>query len=171
MPNIANSLNNYIAIKERLLIAFPELAEDDQALIDTLDGETDLTDAIITVLRSADDDKMLSDAIDNRIAELKARKDRLEARYEKKRDIVAQVMDDAGRKRIVAPDFTVTLSDGQRKVVIVNETMIPKNLMVTPEPPPAKPDKKAIGTLLKSEEIVPGCVLSNPQPHLIVRRT
>ena len=44
-------------------------------------------------------------------------------------------------------------------VVIEDEILIPAELMVTPDPPPKRPNKVAIGAKLKAGEDVPGARL------------
>lgn len=170
MTNIAAALADHLALKERLLAEFPELAEDERTLLDTLDGISRLDEAIIAVIRSAEEDRTLVAALAIRIEELEERKARLEKRIERKREIAAEAMERGGLKKLTAPDFTLSLSAGAPKVIITDEGQIPAHLMVTPEPPAPKPDRRAIAGLLKSGVDVPGCVLSNPQPHLTVRR-
>lgn len=171
MANLSQELATHLAIRERLLTLFPELTDDDQALLDTLEGESNLDLAIIAVVRSAEDDSDLVVGIEERIEQMRGRFSRLKERIQKKRDICAETMAAAGIKKIVAPEFTLSLSHGQRRVIITDEASLPQQFLVQPEPPPPAPDKKAIAAAIKSGAHVPGAELGNAADHIAIRRS
>ena len=70
-------------------------------------------------------------------------------------------------KNMVLPHITLTISKGQRQVVITDEKALPAELMHPPIPP--RPDLKAIKAALKAGEIVPGAELGNAIPFLTTR--
>jgi len=157
-------------LKAELLKAFPDLAEDEQALIDTLDGISDLDCAIEEVIASAADDEAFAAALDTRMKDMKARKQRFEARAERKYAIVEDVMVRCGRRKITRPRATVWISDKQRTVIVTDPALIPADYKTTPKAPDPEPDKKAILAALKAGEQIPGAELSNAgQPQLNVR--
>ena len=158
------------ALADRLREMYPDLAADDPALITTLEGESNLTEALGHLVRSSELDRTMAAALTIRVDEMEQRRQRIESTMERKRELVAKVMENCGIKRIAQCDFTAVLTAGQPKVIVTNEKEIPGYLMVVPEPPPPKPDKRAIAGLLKAGAIVPGAVLSNAQPHITVRR-
>src|SRR4051794_13124630 len=90
-------------LRERLLDQFPDL--DDATLVDTLEGETDLRPMLAELVRSALDDEALSSGLSTRLAEMKARVQRLELRAEKKRELARRVMAEAEIRTLVEPDF------------------------------------------------------------------
>ena len=166
--SLHDALFAWSSAKATLLALYPSLAEDDPALIDSLDGETNVTEAIAKVIRSAEDDRAMAAALKIRMAEMGERAARLEARIEHKREIAAKAMDQCGLKRVEAPDFTASLAQGKPKVIITDETALEAAYLFTPAP---KPDKTKIAEHLKGGCIVPGATLSNSPPHLTVRRT
>ncbi len=157
-------------LREQLIVQFPVLAEDETALVDTLDGISDLKEMLVAVMRTADEDEMLVGGIEAREAELKERRERLAKRIATKREIVCRVMERADLKKIEAPEFTLSLRNIAGSVVITDETKIPADYMRTPEPPAPQPDKKKIGGALKANTEVPGALLSNGGVGLSVRK-
>lgn len=165
---LTNALTHHLYLKEQLKVAFPDQSDDD--LADTLEGESNLNEAIIRVMRSADEDALMLPGIDQRVDELGERKARLAHRIEKKREIVAKIMERAGIQTIPAPEFTLSLSRRGPVVVITDETAIPAAYKTKPDPPEPKIDKKLIKAALDAKTAVPGAVLSNGSYSLTVRR-
>jgi hypothetical protein len=167
--NLHAALAEHRDLKAELLAAYPELIADEQTLNDTLDGCSSLDEAIAAVIRSAEEDRALCEALSARMEDMKARLERLKARVEKKREAVADIMEQAGKKKVVAPDFTITLSNRAPACIITDESKLPDDLMTVPPLPEPKPDKRAILALLKDGKPVPGATLSNPRPTVTVR--
>lgn len=153
-------------LRDQLRVQFPDI--DDQTLADTLEGISDLDQAIIALMRSADDDDMLCDGIDARIKELLERKGRLAERVTAKRDIVCRTMERAELPKIEAPDFTISLRRTPTKVVIVEEAQIPNEYMR--EKVEVSPDRSKIRDALEANKPVPGAALSNGGYGLTIRR-
>lgn len=151
----------YTFLRDELLRRFPSLAEDDEALSDTLEGISDLEDAIAAVATSIEDDEIMIDGIALRMAELKERKLRIETRLESKSGAIQEAMSRSGKRKIELPTVTISLRTNPQKVTIIDEKLIPPKYMTTPEPPPPAPDKRAILAVLKEGGEVMGCELSN----------
>jgi hypothetical protein len=137
---------------------FPEA--DEETLADTLEGVSDLPQLLIAVLRSREADLTLIDALERRLQAQRARLERLQSRAEQKRMLVASAMQEAGLKRLVAPDFTVSLRAGAPKVVVLDESQIPVEFWVERLP---RLDRQQLLAALKAGRAVPGAVLSNPE--------
>lgn len=158
----------HATLKDRLLAQYPELAEDEQSLFDTLDGLTELQPALIAVLRSRDDDLMLVEGIKARVAELGERLRRIEERADNKRAFVTDIMDQSGLKKIEAPDFTVTLGKKAASVIVTDEAQIPADYFK--EKTIRTLDKTLIKQALQDNFPVPGANLSNGGVQLTVRK-
>lgn len=167
---LATALAHRAYLKEQLLVQFPDLAEDERALLDTLDGESKLDDMLAEVMRSSEDDAMLVAGIKERMTELNERKARLERRVEAKREIVCRTMDKANLQKIERPDFTLSLRKSPPAVLITDEKLIPDDYLIHPEPPAPKPDKAGIAVALKGGKEVPGATLSNGNVGLQIRK-
>lgn len=163
---VGASVNEYRLTKERLLAMFPDLAEDEQTLLDTLEGETSLQEQIVALMRSADNDRILVMGIKERIAELGERMNRLEARHDTKRELIASAMAAADLKKIEAPEWTISLRRIPPSVVIQNEDAIPEQFKKSRTL--VSVDKTALKAALENEAI-PGAVMSNGGIGLTVR--
>jgi cation transport regulator ChaB len=86
------------------------LDPEDEALGDTLDGALDLGDQIHKLLQHACEQELFAEALDKRIAEYKARKDRLGRAAKAIRQHVAEAALEAGLKKLPRPDMTVSFS-------------------------------------------------------------
>lgn len=171
MTNLYVAVQNHNVAREDLLRRFPGLESDETALLDTLEGMTDLVDQVVAVVRSSEDDAGMVAAIKARQEELRGRAERLAARAEAKRIAALNAMLEAGRRKIEAPDFTLSAATKQPGVVITDESAIPDEFKRVPEPPAPKPDRKAIGDALRAGKPVPGCQLSNGGYTLQVRKS
>ncbi len=154
----------YRELHRRLLEADPEL--DASTLMDTLEGETDLHEAIEALVRSALEDEAYVSGLKGRMEELSARMDRLKHRVQVKRELALEVMEETGLKKIEACDFTVSLRQGAPKVLVTSQDDIPEWFFV---PQPAKLDKRSLLDALKAGTSISGVELSNGAPSLSVR--
>ena len=66
-------------------------------------------------------------------------------------------------EKIDCPMFSISIRSNPTSVDVFDPLQIPAYLMVQPEPPPAQPDKKTIGGLLKGGTDVPGARLVQGQ--------
>src|SRR6476620_7613798 len=83
--------NRFIEVRRRILEQFPDV--DDQTLADTLEGATDLNEALAALIRSALDDECMVKALKERIANLCARLERLQKRAAAKRQLACETME------------------------------------------------------------------------------
>src|SRR5215467_1104342 len=98
---------NYRSIRDRLRTEDPQI--DEQTLADTVEGLTDLHDILAAVIRAALADQALANGLASRIGEMQARRDRLQDRATKRRQIAKDVMVELDLKKLVAPDFTASI--------------------------------------------------------------
>lgn len=154
----------FLELRRRLLDVFPDL--DEETLADTLEGATNLREALAALIRSAQDDACMVKALKERVEGLKLRLARIEARVAHKRQIACDTMEIAGVRKLAEPDFTASLRPGPPGVDVLDEALLPQAFLV-PQPP--KPDKRGILEALSSGESVPGAVLRLPRATLSVR--
>jgi hypothetical protein len=167
MPHdLHSALTAHKVLRDRLLSAHPDLAEDDRALADTLEGISDLNEAILTVFDSAAEDEMLVDALGARIDVMKERRARFENRVKAKRAAILAAMEEAGVKKIEAPHVTLSCRAGSPFVQIIDEAQIPPRFWR--EKIDLSIDKAALKEALQTETI-PGACLSNGAPSLAAR--
>jgi hypothetical protein len=164
MNKLAFSTATYLALRERLLAAEPNL--DERTLADTIEGLTDLHEIVAAIVRSAIVDEALAEGLRDRIGEMQGRLERLEDRASKRRQIARDVMTEAAIKTILAPDFTISVRPGNPGLAVIDEALIPQSYWVPREP---RLDRQALHADLKRDIEIPGVVLKNPEPVLSVR--
>jgi hypothetical protein len=157
-------VSKYVVLKERLLVSFPTADED--TLLDTLEGITDLHEMIAAVIRSALGDEALHSGLRFRIDDMKERLSRLEIRASKKRELALGAMTEVGLSKLEQPDFTASARAGPPALIVVAEERIPSAYWV-PQPP--KLDRQSILGELKRGIEIPGVQMSNAKPVLSVR--
>ena len=104
---IETEFTRFSELRRRLIEADPEI--DETTLLDTLEGATNLHEAIGEVVRAALDEEALADGLKGRLDDMRLRLERIETASAKKRQVALDVMEEAGIEKILAPDFTVSL--------------------------------------------------------------
>ena len=155
--------SKYLQLKRNLIAQYPEADED--TLLDTLEGITDLHEMIAAVIRSALVDEALHAGLRLRL-DMRERLSRLELRASKKRELALEAMTEVGLGKLEQPDFTASARAGSPALVVVAEERIPEAYWL-PQPP--KLDRQAILGELKQGAGIPGVQMSNPKPVLSVR--
>lgn len=151
---------------ENLKLAHPEILQDDEAWLASLESETDFNEILTTIVRRIEDTKALVIGTQDRFEELKARKDRFEHRVETLRDLAFKIMQAADLAKVELPEATLSLRAGQPKVIgepdpfFLPEHFVKRTVV---------PNMTAIKDALKTGETVPGCELSNSPPSLTIR--
>ena len=148
----------------RLLADCPDLRDDDEALVMSLESETDATELCTLLVRRIKLNEAHSNGLAGYISDLRARQEAFDRRDIGLRAILLQIMETAGLKTLRLPVATLSARTNQH-VVIVEPERIPPQYR---RQPPWEPMKKEIKASLKAGEAVPGAVLSNPEPSLTV---
>ncbi len=156
--------SKYQILKERLLADWPTLEDD--CMLDTLEGITNLHEMIAAVIRSALVDEALHSGLRSRLDEMRLRFSRLEERAAKKRQLALDTMADVGLSRLEQPDFTASVRAGTPSLVVIAEEDVPEAYW---HPQPPKLDRQALLAALKRGAEISGTQLSNPKPVLMVR--
>jgi Gp157 protein len=164
MSYLSVEVSKYQLLKQRLIESYP--AADEETLLDTLEGITDLNEMIAAVIRSALVDEALRVGLRSRLDEMRERLTRLELRCEKKREMALEAMSQVGLRKLEQPDFTASVRAGLPTLVVVNEGDIPPDYWV-PQPP--KLNRQALLAGMKRGDEVPGVQLGNAKPILTVR--
>lgn len=167
MSDLRQAVMDRVSLRDTLLREYPALEGDDVALNDTLQGMDDFEERAVAWLRAAAEQEARADALASMIETMQARKQRLKGSAERLRGDVLDALQVVGMARpIRAPDMTVSVSPGRRKVIVTNEDAIPDVFCKIER----KPLKNIIAAELARGIDVPGAILSNPVPYLSVRR-
>ncbi len=163
--NIDRELHAFKYMKEALQSEFEGL--DDETLLDTLSGETNLLEAIDELVGSALLDEKMAQATKARLQEIKGRAKRLEDRAKKKRDIVREAFEKAELKGpLQLSNATVSLGNTPAKLVIADETQVPDEFLKVADP---TIDEKKLKDAMKDGKTFSFAYLSNGGKSLIVR--
>jgi hypothetical protein len=138
---------------------------DDETLTDTLEGLSEFPALIEEIVRSSLDDEAMITGLKLRAEAMAARLARLKERQQKKRQIAAWALGEAGLTKLKAVDFSVSLSEGALRLEISDESKLPLNYLI-PQPP--KPDRADISNALKRGEAVEGAILVQGPPYITV---
>lgn len=136
----------------------PDLAADEVAWIDTLDGMTDGLDLAEYLAERALHLSALEDAARERAKGLQDRAKRFGAEQDRLKAIILALVDAAGGKKVVRAAMTLSPRATPASLVEVDASLTPEALL---KQPPPVPDKAAIKDMLKAGEMVPGWVLNN----------
>lgn len=144
---------------------FPQLADDEDLLIDVLEGETNFHDVISTLAKEIKVSKGQVSGIKEVVKELKERQARYEARDEFARSLIHKLMEMAGVKKLTLPVATVNITNVAPSVMITDEDVIPDVFMRIKK----EPNKTAIKAALESGQAVSGAVMSNGSTTVSIR--
>jgi hypothetical protein len=161
---LKQEFNRFTELRRRLIEVDPEI--DETTLLDTLEGATNLHEALGEVIRSALDDEALADGLKLRLEAMRMRLERIETTSAKKREVALAVMEEAGVEKILEPDFTISLRVQPPGLLVTNEADIPEWFWI---PQPAKLDRRKILDTLKAGTAIMGTELANSRVNLVVR--
>jgi hypothetical protein len=140
---------------------------DEQALLDTLDGETNLHEVLLQLEEEIHEREALAEVIDLRIKVLHDRRERVQKTADTLRNIVLQAMDTAGIPKIQGVSATLSVRQFAPEAIIEDESLIPSEYFKARDP---VLDKKAINAAVKEGAVIPGVSMSNGKISLTIRR-
>jgi len=131
---------------------------------DTLEGlEGDIKDKVHAVACMIENLGAEAEAIQDAANAMTARSKRVKARAESLKQYLLFSLQAVNMPKLKYNEFTVSVRDNPVSVKIGEDAVIPDEFMVTPEPPPPQPDKKAIKDALTSGREIPGAWLERGQ--------
>jgi rRNA-processing protein FCF1 len=142
------------------------LGPDDDLLIDCIEGETDLFEAIDRLLGRMAEGRAMIAGLETVAADLETRKRRYETRLELDRGLIEQALLIAEIDKLERPLATLSLSARAPKVEVHTPADIPVEFWRAPDP---VLDKRALAKALNDGRSVPGACLSNAAPSLTLR--
>jgi Siphovirus Gp157 len=155
---------HYSTVRDRVRAEDPQI--DEQTLADTVEGLTDLHEILTAIIRAALADQALANGLEGRIGEMHARRERLQDRAAKRRQIAKDAMVELDLKKLSAPDFTASIRPGTPALMVIDEAAVPS---IYWEPREPRLNRQGLVTDLKQGAEIAGVALSNPEPVLSVR--
>lgn len=148
-----------------LLADFPQLAEDEELLRDTLEGNTRLHEIMERFLSAMHENEMLAEAVSRRVGKLRERQTRLTHRAQFYRSLMHRLLERTGVKSVALPEAKISVVNSPEKVIVTDESAIPDSFCRIKK----EPDKTAIKNALKSGTNIPGATLSNGDTTISIR--
>lgn len=165
--NLKHEAETFTELK-RLLINYNEhIAHDLDCLHDTLEGCTNLHEAIESVLQSIAEDDVMIDGMNVRLGLLEQRKQRVIQRKDGKRQALLEAFQRADLPKITTCEGTVYRSKVAPKVIITDESLLPESAFKITK----SVDKTAIKKDLNNGLSVPGAFMSNGGETINIKRT
>jgi Siphovirus Gp157 len=164
MDQLTLATTNYRSICDRIRTQDPQT--DEQTLVDTVEGLTDLNEIVTAIIRAALSDEALVLGLKCRISDMQGRLDRLQDRAAKRRQIARDVMIELDLKKLNAPDFTASIREGIPSLMVIDEEAVPSIYWQPSEP---RLNRQELAYELKQGAEIAGVALSNPEPVLSVR--
>lgn len=154
-----------LAVQHQQLMALDGSADIPPEVIrDTLEGlEGEIQDKAHSIACMIKNLEAESDAILEAAKAMAERARRVERRAAELSNYLLFQLQACGMTRIPFKEFTVSVRDNPEAVRINDDAQIPAEFMVTPEPPPPAPDKKALKAALKTGAEIPGVWLERGQ--------
>lgn len=139
---------------------------DPVAIVDTLEGETDLNEAVLELVNEIQEREANALALKSREQSIRDRRTRLEKGVETLRSVILQTMDTAGLKSIKGDIATLTMRETPGKLLITDESLIPSDYWEAQDP---KLNRKSLVAALDDGSSIPGAEISNGGISLTIR--
>lgn len=140
--------------------------EDDEAWLDTLEGQSDAVGAARAVVRQIMEAGANAEALKALMGAYSERKAALEAREDRLRGALLHFMLEIGEKTMPLPEATVSIGNGPRKLIGDPDVdTLPPDYVRTKR----EADRALIKKALIDGFDVAGCSLSNAEPRLSIR--
>jgi len=141
---------------------------DEDTVRDTVEGETNLHEAIIAALLEITEFEALRDGVESVITKLAARKESFDNRIALLRSAIEQAMVIGEMESFKSPLATLSIKPTPPKVIVSDEAAIPTEYWKQRDP---DLDKRALLAALKDGIEIPGASLSNGGVTLQLRRS
>lgn len=155
---------SYAALAAHIRDEFPE---DDQLLADTLEGETDFMEVMDRVLAEKDEAEANAAALKALIGEYQDRKAAMEAKAQRRREVIQALLMATGQRNLTHPRATVSLRAVPPKAVFLGDVTALsddlRNVKITP-------NLTALKAALTEGVVIPGAHLTNGGETVSIRR-
>lgn len=151
---------------DNLLVAFPEMAEDEILRADMIEAETDFNSYLRMLERKRREAITNAEALRMNIDLDRQRKEKFERRDEAIRSAMFKAMQWGELKKVELPEATLSIRAGTPKVMVFDEAAIPDELCRFKREVDKAKLKEALLDLTKP---VPGATLSNAEPTIAIR--
>lgn len=141
------------------------LADDERAYLDMLEGETDLYEITRHLLNEIEKDKGAHASLTQQIDDRNARRQRASKRIDANREAIMALIQCAGLDKLTLPEATLSVRQVPPKAIVTDEAAVPDEFCKFTR----KPDMAAIKAGVESGAAVPGVSFDNGGTSLTVR--
>lgn len=155
-----------------LVVGLRELGlnDDDELKADSIEGETNLREAVAWALNQIDENDALVLGLKLKEAQFADRRHRLGEQSERLRALIEQALVASEAESLRLATGTLSLRKNRPAIVVDSEADIPSEFFTpVPQPPPLL-DKEALRAALAAGRDVPGARLTNGSLSLAIRR-
>lgn len=145
-----------------LMAAYPELAEDDVLLLDTIEGCCNLFEVAAKAVELKAEADAMADAIKARISDLESRKGRFSRQSDAMRKLIKGLMEAAGQTKLTLPEATISIAKGREKIVVDDVNALGQGFYRTER----IADSAAIKAAIDAGETIPGVRKETGEPSL-----
>lgn len=150
-----------------LLLAHPELFDDEESRALSIESETPAVDYLRVVEHRRREAETMAGALAGQIAQLELRQARFVHQEKACRQIALDIMNEAALPKLVMPEATYSIDKPRERVLIEDIQNVPLELCHPPAAP--KPDLKRIAEALKAGERFNWASLVTGEPSLTIR--
>lgn len=148
-----------------MLAAFPEMADDEDLRLDTLEGETDFHRIMSRLVRVRNEKLAEAEGLSGYIGDLSERKARHVRGADGVKALMLSLMSVADLPKLVLPEATISVTKPRQSVEVSDVDALPQGTFATVR----QPDKAAIKALLDAGDDVPGAAFKTSDPGITVR--
>lgn len=113
---------------ENLLVAFPELEDDETLRHDCIEAETDAHALLSQITRRIGADKALAASTATYIDELRERQARIDRRVDAYRTMALAILEAAKLKKAELPEATLSVAKGRERVIVSDPDSVPDEM-------------------------------------------
>lgn len=150
---------------DAMLVAHPELVEDDELRADMFEGETDLVPLMSALVRIRQERLARAEGLNTYIGDLTSRRDREARGADGIKKLMVQLMTASKLPKLILAEATISLLNGRETVSITDINALPQGTFSLER----KPDKAAIKAQIDAGEDVPGAAVVHGDPSISVR--
>ena len=148
-----------------ILAAYPELADDEELRLGTLEGETDFNRIMSRLIRARNEKMALAEGLGGYMGDLAERKARLTHAADGIKALALSLMSSADLQKLVLAEATLSVTKPRVGVEITDLAALPQGTFTLSR----QADKAAIKALLDAGDDVPGATLKSGDAGLTVR--
>lgn len=143
-----------------------EQSDDEELLLDMLEGETDLFEIVRKLLDANEDDEGRKAALTEQMNIRKERRDKCDSRITKRRELIRELMEIGGVQKLPLPEATISRQKVKAKVTVKEADAVPQEFCKVTY----KPDMEKIKAEYALSPVLPNWLTIEPERETIVIR-